>query len=132
MKKKNLHKPIDPTIIRVSTVSMSLRYLLPGQLGYLNQYYHIIGVSSPGPDLKFVKEKENISVYPVCISRKNNIIKDLMSLISLIIIFRRIKPEIVHSITPKAGFLSMLAAFIAKTPIRMHTFTGLIFPSKKG
>ena len=39
---------------------------------------------------------------------------------------------IVHSITPKAGLLSMIAAKMAGVPIRIHTFTGLIFPTKTG
>lgn len=45
---------------------------------------------------------------------------------------RQEKPEIVHSITPKAGLLSMVAAKLAGVPIRVHTFTGLIFPYKTG
>jgi glycosyltransferase involved in cell wall biosynthesis len=47
-------------------------------------------------------------------------------------LFKKEKPQIVHSITPKAGLLSMLAAKLAGVPVRMHTFTGLIFPTKKG
>src|SRR5690606_35774476 len=42
------------------------------------------------------------------------------------------KPTIVHSITPKAGLLTMLAGKMAGVPIRMHTFTGLIFPTRTG
>jgi glycosyltransferase involved in cell wall biosynthesis len=47
-------------------------------------------------------------------------------------LFKKEKPQIVHSITPKAGLLSMTAAYFAGVPVRMHTFTGLIFPYKKG
>lgn len=59
-------------------------------------------------------------------------IKDVVSLVKLFLLFQKEKPQIIHSITPKAGLLSMLAAKFAGVPIRMHTFTGLIFPSKKG
>jgi glycosyltransferase involved in cell wall biosynthesis len=47
-------------------------------------------------------------------------------------LFRKEKPEIVHSITPKAGLLTMIAGKLAGVPLRIHTFTGLIFPSKRG
>ena len=65
---------------------------------------------------------------------KRNIspLNDVMSLLKLYFYFRREKPLIVHSITPKAGLLSMIAAKMAGVPIRMHTYTGLIFPSKTG
>jgi glycosyltransferase involved in cell wall biosynthesis len=64
--------------------------------------------------------------------RKISIFKDLISLIRLYFFFKREKPIIVHSISPKAGLLSMTAAYFAKVPIRIHTFTGLIFPTQKG
>ena len=38
----------------------------------------------------------------------------------------------VHSMTPKAGLLSMIAAYFAGVPVRAHTFTGLVFPYKNG
>ncbi len=38
----------------------------------------------------------------------------------------------VHSMTPKAGMLCMLAAWITRVPVRVHTFTGLVFPTSTG
>lgn len=38
----------------------------------------------------------------------------------------------VHSMTPKAGLLCMIAAWWTHVPIRVHTFTGLVFPTSKG
>ena len=38
----------------------------------------------------------------------------------------------VHSITPKAGLLSMMAAWVCRVPVRLHTFTGLVFPTSTG
>ena len=111
---------------------LSLRYLLKGQLKYLNNYYNVIGISSPGDDLRFVEKVEGITTYPVYISRNINIIRDIKSLICLIILLKKLKPVLVHSITPKAGLLSMIGAFFARVPVRLHTFTGLVFPSKQG
>jgi len=58
--------------------------------------------------------------------------RDLVSLVRLVRLFRRERPDLVHSITPKAGLLSMMAARIAHVPVRLHTFTGLLFPYEKG
>jgi glycosyltransferase involved in cell wall biosynthesis len=118
-------------LIRTATVSMSLQILLRGQLRYLNQYFDVIGISSGG-DLHEVERNEGIKTISVDISRKIAVFKDIKSVYLLYKIFRKEKPSIVHSITPKAGLLSMLAAKISGVPIRIHTFTGLIFPSKKG
>lgn len=122
----------NPKIIRTSTVPMSLNLLLKGQLAYLSKDFEIIAVSSQGSDLDIVRERENIVVKAVDMERGISPLKDLISLIKMTFLLIREKPQIIHSITPKAGLISMLAGKIAGVPIRMHTFTGLIFPSKVG
>lgn len=119
-------------IIRTSTVPESLYLLLKGQLKYLSSYFDVVAISSDGELLAKTSLREEIKVVPVEMSRGINIFKDVISLIQLFYRFRKEKPIIVHSITPKAGLLSMLAAKMAGVPIRVHTFTGLVFPSKKG
>lgn len=118
--------------MRVSTVPISLNVLLKGQLKFLSREFEVVGVSSPGEDLVETQEREGIKVIPVYMERGISPLQDLISLFKLYRIFKQEKPQIVHSITPKAGLLSMLAAKFAGIPIRMHTFTGLIFPSKTG
>ena len=119
-------------LIRTSTIPLSLNLLLRGQLSFLNQYYDVIGVSSSGEELELVKNREKIRTKRINIKREISLLNDIRSLFVLYVFFRKEKPLIVHSITPKAGLLSMIAAKMAGIPIRIHTFTGLIFPSKKG
>jgi len=69
----------------------------------------------------------NIKVFPVSISRNIDLINDLKSFIAIFFIIRRNKFSAVHSLTPKAGFLAMMAAFINLTPLKIHTFTGQIW-----
>ncbi len=119
-------------LIRVTTIPMSLDVLLEGQLDYLNQFYDVVGVSSGGDTLDEVALREKIRVKELPMQRAISPIRDLVSLFKLYRFFRKERPEIVHSITPKAGLLSMMAAFLAGVPVRMHMFTGLVFPTQTG
>lgn len=121
-----------PKIIRTSTIALSLNVLLKGQLRFLSRKNEIVGISSEGSDLLEVTKREGIKTIAVNMERGISPFKDLISLAKLYYQFKKEKPEIVHSITPKAGLLSMLAAKLAGVPIRMHTFTGLIFPTRTG
>ncbi|WP_121966440.1 glycosyltransferase family 4 protein [Myroides sp. N17-2] len=119
-------------IIRTSTIPLSLNILLKGQLAYLNKKFEIVGVSSKGDDLNEVSDREGIKTIAIEMERGISPIKDFVSLIKLYCVLKEEKPSIVHSITPKAGLLTMLAGKLAGVPIRMHTFTGLIFPTRTG
>jgi glycosyltransferase involved in cell wall biosynthesis len=121
-----------PKLIRITTVPISLEKLLEGQLAFLNEHFYVVAISGGGPSLEIVREREKVEIIEVKMERKIHLLKDLISFINLIKILREEGPTIVHSITPKAGLLSMLAAKITGVPIRIHTFTGLIFPSKNG
>lgn len=119
-------------IIRVSTVPSSLEVFLKGFLKTLSTEYNVIAISSPGEKLEIVREREGVRTVAIRMERHISIFKDFVSLFRLIIVFIKEKPDMVHSMTPKAGLLSMLAAWITSVPVRMHTFTGLIFPTHTG
>lgn len=119
-------------LIRVSTVPISLNLLLKGQLAFLNQYFEVIAVSGEDHNLREVEIREKVRTYPIKMNRQINLFNDFKSLILLYLYFKKEKPHIVHSMTPKAGLLSMVAARLAGVPVRMHTFTGLIFPTSVG
>ncbi|MCK8520569.1 glycosyltransferase family 4 protein [Aquimarina sp. D1M17] len=113
-------------IIRVTTVPISLGKLLKGQLKFMSDYYEIVGISSKGGDaLDTVAKDEGVRVIPVEMTRKITPVQDLKSVYQLYKIFKREKPDIVHSHTPKAGTSSMLAAWLAGVPHRLHTIAGL-------
>ncbi|GAA4274202.1 glycosyltransferase family 4 protein [Aquimarina gracilis] len=120
-------------IIRVTTVPISLGRLLEGQLKFMSQYYEVVGVSSKGDDmLQKVGKQEGVRVIPVEMTRKITPFKDLMAVYQLYKIFKKERPYIVHSHTPKAGTLSMLAAKLASVPHRLHTIAGLPLLEARG
>jgi glycosyltransferase involved in cell wall biosynthesis len=66
------------------------------------------------------------------ILRKTSVFYDFKALIKLILLFIRIRPQIVHSIMPKAGLLTCIAGWLTFVPIRIHTFTGQVWATKRG
>lgn len=121
-------------IIRITTVPSSLIGLLTGQLSFMKNHFKVIGICSPneGDFLKKYTEKEEIKVIPVKMTRQITPVQDLIALIKLYRIFKSEQPFIVHSHTPKAGTLGMLAAKMAKVPHRLHTIAGLPLLEAKG
>ena len=121
-------------IIRVANIPGALSVILKGQLKYINSSpdFDIIGVSTPGDELNNLSVQEGISVRGLKMKRGISPLRDIFSIIHLYLILIKEKPLIIHSHTPKAGLVSMIAGFLARVPIRIHTFTGLIFPAKKG
>lgn len=119
-------------IIRSSTIPQSLQGLLKGQLRFLNNYFEVVGVSSEGDAVADIIANEGVRVETVNMERRISLFKDVRSVFKMYQVLRQEKPLIIHSITPKAGLVSMLAGKLAGVPIRIHTFTGLIFPYRKG
>ena len=73
-----------------------------------------------------------VQVRHVDIERKITPWQDLRALFQLMRCFREIRPDVVHSMTPKAGLLAMLAAWLMGVPWRFHTFTGQVWANKTG
>ena len=112
-------------LIRVTTVSGSLRSLLTGQLKFMNQYYEVVGVSSYGEGLEDVRKNEGVRTQGIKMTRSITPFRDLIATYKLYRFFKEEKPYIVHTHTPKAGTLGMLAARLAGVPHRIHTVAGL-------
>ena len=118
-------------ILYATTVSQSIYFYFDIAKEMKNQGCDIISISSPGKELEEL-ESQNFKVYRIVIYRHISIIYDIISLIKIITVLIKEKPNFVHSMTPKAGLLCMLSAFICRIPKRLHTFTGLIWPTKTG
>jgi glycosyltransferase involved in cell wall biosynthesis len=112
-------------IIRIATVPLSLDKLLENQLNYINQFYEVTAVSSNEEELIKIGKKEGVAIFDVELTRVISPFKDLKAVIRLFRFLKKEKPLIVHTHTPKAGTLGMMASKLAGVPIRMHTVAGL-------
>ena len=118
-------------LIRAVTASQSIGFFEPIVPDLQAKGYEVVSVSSPGPEVQHLREM-GVKCIEVSMERHISLSKDIVSLWKLIKVFRKEKPDIVHSMTPKAGMLCMLAAWICRVPVRIHTFTGLVWPTASG
>ena len=122
-----------PKLIRITTAPLSLKYLLSNQMRYMKENgFDVIMVSSEGKEWPDLLANEKCEYRIVHMTRKITPLQDLKSLWQLYRLFRKEKPDIVHSHTPKGGLLGMLAAKMAGVKIRIHTIAGLRFMTATG
>ncbi|UPQ79280.1 glycosyltransferase family 4 protein [Flavobacterium azooxidireducens] len=112
-------------LIRITTVPVSLDKLLEGQLKFMQQHYEVIAVSSEKGYLEKIGKREGVTTFHLEMTRKITPLYDLLAVIKLTWFLLKTRPAIVHSHTPKAGIVGMMAAFLARVPNRFHTVAGL-------
>jgi glycosyltransferase involved in cell wall biosynthesis len=115
----------------VTTVPRSL-YFFSGQIQVLKQKFDMEVVSSGGNSLNDFGLKESIKVNPINMKRQISVFNDIVSLFRLYKLFANKKPFVVHGSTPKAGLLSMVAAWLAMVPVRIYYVHGLRYQGATG
>ena len=121
------------SILRITTVPISLELLLTGQLAFMKRAnFKVAAISSDGPQWDSILLRENCEHYIINMTRRISPFRDIISLLKLTKYIIKYKPTIVHTHTPKAGLLGMLAARIACVPLRVHTVAGLPLMSETG
>ena len=122
-----------PKLIRITTVPMALKNLLGGQMRYMKMNgFDVIMVSADGKERDDLIAQEGCPHQVIPMTRKITPYADIRSLWKLYRYFKKEQPDIVHSHTPKAGMLAMLAARMAGIKIRIHTIAGLRFVTSSG
>jgi glycosyltransferase involved in cell wall biosynthesis len=111
----------------IVTVPLSLETWFKGQPRYLSEHYHIELITSYAQSIERIKTYENVTITLVDFTRAINPLKDLKILLTLWRHFRDTKPDMVYSITPKAGLLGMISAWLARVPVRLHLIVGLAY-----
>lgn len=120
-----MHKNILRKLIRITTIPLSLEKLLEGQLTFMDQYFEVTAVSAEKERLEKYGRDNKVNTFCVEMTREITPLKDLKAVFNLYQYFKQEKPLIVHTHTPKAGVVGMLAAKLAGVSIRLHTVAGL-------
>lgn len=124
--------PQKRKLIRAATIGTSLGTFLNGSIEALMDKFELVLLSSPDDELAGLHKRYGMKTIGVKMERRIAPLSDLRALLNLISVFRRERPYMVHSMTPKAGLLCMMAAWAARVPRRVHTFTGLVWPTAHG
>jgi len=114
-----------PKLIRITTVSISLEKLLEGQLGFMKEYFEVVAISAEKEKLEAYGNREGVRTFHLELTRKITPIKDILAVFKLYRFLKKENPSIVHTHTPKAGIVGMMAAWLAGVPNRLHTVAGL-------
>lgn len=119
-------------VLVVTTTSETLVTILAGQARFLSGHFDV-GLSCAKDDYFERLSGDSISpVFNVPMKRGITPFFDLYSLFRMIMVIIRFRPDVIHSYTPKAGLIAMAAGWLCRTPHRVHTFTGLVFPTAVG
>lgn len=125
--------PVQAKLLHVTTVPVSLATHLSGQLGFVRRHgFSVHVITSPGPELAPFAEREQVPVDAIPMARAITPGKDLVAIWRLWRTLRRLRPDLVHSHTPKGGLLGMIAATLAGTPVRIYHIRGLPFVTATG
>ena len=113
-------------ILRVVTSSISFK-LIDGQAQFMQQQGYQVITASGGPFPKDgIPQLNGVRFVPQPhLVRPISIREDLLALRDMIRLIRKERPDIIHSHTPKAGLMGMLAGWLCHVPIRIHTVAGL-------
>ena len=121
------------TLIRITTVPMAFKVLIAGQPKFMHEHgFNVIMVSGDGKERDDIIVSEESEHLVVPMTRSITPLQDLKCIYMLRKLFMLYKPDIVHTHTPKAGLLGMIAARIAGVKIRIHTVAGLPLMAEKG
>lgn len=115
----------------VTTIPSSLHFF-KGQLSYLSNDFDVVAISSDRYALEQFGNKEGIKTYCIPMKRAISLWDDFGSLIRFLVFFRRTSPDIVHGNTPKASFLSMVAAKLTGVSTRIYMCHGLRYQGYSG
>ena len=120
-----------PTIALVAITAHTINSFMLKNIEYLNKKYNLLIFCN---DISLIEKKipKNISLININFKRKFNLVSDIVSFFIILYNFLKLKPKLTISITPKAGFLTALASFIARISYRLHWFTGQTWVTKKG
>lgn len=119
-------------VVHVVTIGMSLTFLRSTFEYLRTQGVEVHAVSSPGPDLDYWRAALDLPVHEVRMPRRISPVHDILAVLRLRRLLRRIRPAIVHAHTPKAGLIGMIAAQAAGVPVRVYHLRGLPHEGARG
>lgn len=121
-----------PRLCYVVSSAMTVSAFLKDHIAAASAHYDVSVVANTDDGELLHRLGLAATLHPVAVVRRISVLRDLSALLALVRLFRAERFAIVHSVSPKAGLLAMLAARIAGVPHRVHTFTGQVWVTRRG
>jgi glycosyltransferase involved in cell wall biosynthesis len=120
-------------LVHIMTVPQSLNNFLRGQVQFVeDRGFEIEAIASPGEWLPKFADRDHVVVHAVDMPRAISPLGDLRAIARLYRVLRQIRPDIVQSGTSKGGLLGTVAAWLARTPVRIYHIRGMPFMTETG
>jgi glycosyltransferase involved in cell wall biosynthesis len=127
------HSNKNIKLVRITTVALSLKYLLPGQMKYMHEHgFDVTMMSAPGVEIPDVIALEGCPFHAIPLTRTISPVADVKCIWHLYKWLKKEQPHVIHSETPKAGLIAMISGMLAGVPVRIHTIAGLPLMVEKG
>jgi len=119
-------------LVHITTVPLSLGFL-KAQIRYAVAHgVQVTAISAPGEELEAFVRDCGVEVAAVAMARRITPVDDLRSVLRIARLLRTLRPHVVHAHTPKGGLLGMIAAYLARVPVRIYDLWGLPFTTAVG
>ncbi len=119
-------------IVIVASSPMSLAVFMLPHIRVLSRLASVYVFANASDDRLLTGRMVDVPVEAFPIQRHISPWSDIRTVWALYLRLKFLTPEVVHTITPKAGLLGMLAAWLARVPVRIHTFTGQVWVTRRG
>lgn len=120
-------------IVFITAIARTQLSFLRGQNPFVARAgFQMHAIASPDESLHELHRRDGVQIHPVKISRKIAPLSDIISVIRLVRVLRRVQPTILHVSTPKAALLGAVAGLFALVPIRLYLVRGLATENARG
>lgn len=119
-----------PKLCLVAAVPMTVNVFLSAHIERLVADFEVFVICDLSAGA--VSVPPSVTCLSVALVREISLGKDINGLQVLLALFRLHRFDIVLSVTPKAGLVTMLAGFLAQVPCRIHWFTGQVWVTRQG
>ena len=122
-----------PRVVIMTTSSLTLWAFFQSQIRHLDiDGFDVQTICAPGKELEECRANSGVLMHGVAMKRQMSPFSDLISQVLVWRLLRRLRPDIVHTHTPKAGLLGMIAASLAGVKVRIYTMNGLVLMTRRG
>jgi glycosyltransferase involved in cell wall biosynthesis len=121
-----------PSLFFITSHPMSVISFMSPHIKALISISHVTVLANSNDSTLLQQRGIDVVVEPVRVLRHIAPLADIKALWNLYWRLKRSAPYAVHTITPKAGLLGMVAAWLARVPLRVHSFTGQVWVTQTG